>query len=84
MTSSTNIETPCQWCKSAACTPEASPHCYCLDCGTRLSPCKCLPDCPGGNCYQSSCCDGDPDSAEYVRKREELSKQLGRLTAGLA
>jgi hypothetical protein len=52
----------CRWCKSANCTFETSPHCYCLDCGAPLSPCKCRYDCPGGNCYRPGC--GEPSSTQ--------------------
>lgn len=34
---------------------EESPHEYCADCGTLLSPCECRPDCRGANCYQPGC-----------------------------
>ena len=45
----------CRWCKSVDCTLKTSPHCYCLDCETPLEPCRCRPDCMGGNCYQPCC-----------------------------
>jgi len=91
-----DVSAICQWCKSSDCTPSKSPHCYCLDCGTPLVPCRCRPDCPGGNCYQPSCsedrsrrAEADRDAWRTERDAEHLrfvraEEEVRRLTALLA
>ena len=59
----------CHFCERADCTVENSPHCFCLDCGTRLEPCRCRPDCRGGNCYQpNGHCSEAPFPADSLEK----------------